>query len=74
MPRPSISGVSYGGRSARSAAGDEMRVTDRDELAPGYWKGSRRERGAILDAFCLATGYHRNYAVAMLTGRLLATG
>jgi hypothetical protein len=34
----------------------------------GTWKGSRQERGAILDAFCLATGYHK-YAIAMLRGR-----
>jgi hypothetical protein len=29
----------------------------------------RRERGEILDAFCLATGYHRKYALAVLSGR-----
>lgn len=53
--------------------GGETRVKDRyelaAELAPRYWKGSRRERGAILDAFCLATGYHRKYAMAGLRGR-----
>ena len=27
-----------------------------------------RERGAILDAFCMVTGYHRKYAMAMLRG------
>ena len=50
-----------------------MRIGDRYELAAElagrYWKGSRQERGAILDAFCLATGYHRKYAVAVLRGR-----
>ncbi|MDA8329768.1 MAG: hypothetical protein M0027_00890 [Candidatus Dormibacteraeota bacterium] len=54
-------------------AGDEMRVKDRHELAaelaPRYLKRGRRERGAILDAFCLATGYHRQHAMAVLRGR-----
>jgi hypothetical protein len=50
-----------------------MRIGDGYELAAElgtrYWRGSRRERTAILDAFCLATGYHRKYAIAMLRGR-----
>jgi hypothetical protein len=50
-----------------------MRVGDRYELAAElagrYGKGSRQERGAILDAYCLATGYHRKYAIAVLRGR-----
>jgi hypothetical protein len=50
-----------------------MRIGDRYELAAElgtrYWRGSRQERGTILDAFCLATGYHRKYAIAMLRGR-----
>ena len=50
-----------------------MRIGDRYELAAElagrYWKGSRQERGAILDAFCLATGYHRNYVIEVLRGR-----
>jgi hypothetical protein len=50
-----------------------MRIGDRyqlaAELAGRYWKGSRQERGAMLDAFCLATGYHRKYAIAVLGGR-----
>ena len=50
-----------------------MRVGDRyelaAELADRYRSGSRRERTAILDGFCLATGYHRKYAIAVLRGR-----
>jgi transposase len=50
-----------------------MRIGDRYELAMelmGRYAGAgRAERGAILDAFCLATGYHRKYAIAMLRGR-----
>ena len=50
-----------------------MRIGDRyelaAELAERYWRGSRAERGTILDAFCLATGYNRKYAVSMLRGR-----
>jgi hypothetical protein len=50
-----------------------MRIADRYELAlelmGRYVRAGRAERGAILDAFCLATGYHRKYAVAMLRGR-----
>jgi hypothetical protein len=50
-----------------------MRVGDRyelaAELADRYRSGSRRDRTAMLDAFCLATGYHRKYATAMLRGR-----
>ena len=39
------------------------------ELAARYRSGSRRDRTAMLDAFCLATGYHRKYAIAVLRGR-----
>lgn len=50
-----------------------MRIGDRYELAMElmgrYGRAGKRERGTILDAFCLATGYHRKYAVAMLRGR-----
>lgn len=50
-----------------------MRVADRYELAMElmgrYNRAGRVERGEILDAFCLATGYHRKYAIAMLRGR-----
>lgn len=37
---------------------------------PGYRRryraASRQERGALLDEFCGATGYHRKYAIALL--------
>ena len=50
-----------------------MRVGDRyelaAELADRYRSGSRRDRTAMLDAFCLATGYHRKYAITVLRGR-----
>ena len=50
-----------------------MRIRERYELAAElgqrYWAGSRLERGALLDAFCLATGYNRRYAVAVIRGR-----
>lgn len=50
-----------------------MRIADRYELAkelgPRYWAGDRRERGAVLDAYCLATGYGRKYAITVLRGR-----
>lgn len=38
------------------------------ELAARYQKASRKERGVILDGFCLAIGYHRKYAIAVLRG------
>jgi hypothetical protein len=50
-----------------------MRIGDRYELAMElmgrYARAGRAERGVILDGFCLATGYHRKYAIAMLRGR-----
>lgn len=50
-----------------------MRIKERyelaAELASRYWASGRRERGEILDGFCLATGYNRKYAMAMLRGR-----
>lgn len=50
-----------------------MRVAERYELAgelrERYLAGGRRERGQILDAFCLATHYHRKYASSVLRGR-----
>jgi hypothetical protein len=49
-----------------------MRVVDRYELARDlrkrYGAARRAERGAILDAFCMATGYRRTYASAVLRG------
>lgn len=50
-----------------------MRIADRydmaRELRKRYEAAGRAERGAILDAFCLATGYHRRYAMGVLHGR-----
>ena len=50
-----------------------MRIADRYELArelrSRYREAGRLERGTMLDAFCLATGYHRRYAMAVLHGR-----
>ena len=50
-----------------------MRIQDRYELAEElrqhYWAADRRERGRLLDALCLATGYNRKYAIAVLRGR-----
>lgn len=55
-------------------AEEQMRVTDRYELAADlsakYRNASKQERGGkLLDAFCLATGYHRKYAAAVISGR-----
>lgn len=51
-----------------------MRVAERYELAAElrgrYWAASRRQRGELLTAFALATGYNRKYAIAVLRGRL----
>ena len=50
-----------------------MRVGERYELAAElrarYWAASRRARGELLSAFCLATGYNRKYAISVLRGR-----
>lgn len=50
-----------------------MRVSDRYELAQElrvrYEAGDKCGRGRLLDAFCLATGYHRNHAQAVLSGK-----
>jgi hypothetical protein len=50
-----------------------MRIKERYQLAAElgerYWAADRRERGSMLDAFCLTTGYSRKYAVSMLRGR-----
>ncbi len=50
-----------------------MRIQDRYELAAElrerYWAAGRAERGRLLDALCLATGYNRKYAIAVLHGR-----
>lgn len=51
-----------------------MRMASRYELAAElrerYGRAGRRERGEILDGFCLATGYNRKYALSVLRGRL----
>ena len=50
-----------------------MRVEDRYQFAreqqERYWSAGKAERSRILDAFCLATGYGRKYAITMLRGR-----
>jgi hypothetical protein len=50
-----------------------MRIKERYQLAADlrerYWAAGRRERGAMLDAFCLTTGYSRKYAISVLRGR-----
>ena len=33
-----------------------------------YQKGDRKAREAILNEFCLNTGYHRKYAIRLLNG------
>jgi hypothetical protein len=33
-----------------------------------YQKGDRKMRQAILNEFCLNTGYHRKYAIRLLNG------
>lgn len=35
-------------------------------LYPRYRRASRRDKGRILDQFCVATGYHRKYAIRLL--------
>src|SRR5712691_833454 len=49
-----------------------MRIGERYQLATElrdrYWAAGRGERGQLLDAFCLATGYNRKYAISMLRG------
>ncbi|HUZ90085.1 MAG TPA: hypothetical protein VMU49_09715 [Candidatus Acidoferrales bacterium] len=50
-----------------------MRIRDRYELAGDlearYQLASKRERGELLNAFCLATGYERKHAIKVLGGR-----
>jgi hypothetical protein len=54
-----------------------LKIEDRYELArelsQRYEAAGRTERGLMLDAFCLATGYHRRYAMAVLSGRRVRT-
>jgi hypothetical protein len=35
-----------------------------------YQKGDRKARQAILNEFCLNTGYHRKYAIRLLNGAI----
>jgi hypothetical protein len=49
-----------------------MRRTDEKYLArlqARYSKASKKERGTILDEFVKTTGYHRQYAIAVLGGK-----
>jgi len=50
-----------------------MRIGERYKLAADlgdrYRAAGRRERGQLLDAFCLATAYSRKYAISVLRGR-----
>lgn len=50
-----------------------MRIADRYELTRElrlrYGEAGCGERGGILDAFCMTTGYNRNYATAVLRGQ-----
>ena len=50
-----------------------MRIRDRYELAgelqARYRDANKRERGELLNAFCLATGYERKHAIKVLGGR-----
>lgn len=39
-----------------------------------YQKGDRKARQAILNEFCLNTGYHRKYAIRLLNGASLGAG
>ncbi len=49
-----------------------MRIRERYELAVelgwSYQQAARKERGRILDAFCLATGYSRKHGLRVLGG------
>lgn len=49
-----------------------MRIRERYELAVelgwSYQQAGRKERGRILDAFCLATGYSRKHGLRVLRG------
>lgn len=42
-------------------------------VAPRYREASKRERGRILDEFVASTGYHRKYAIHLLTHPLRTT-
>jgi hypothetical protein len=50
-----------------------MRIKERYQLAAElgerYWAAGRQERGEMLDALCLTTGYSRKYAISIRRGR-----
>jgi hypothetical protein len=50
-----------------------MRVKERYELAAEmserYRVATKAQRGALLNAFCLTTGYERKHAIKVLGGR-----
>src|SRR5712691_12375054 len=59
--------------AAEGSAGEErMRIRERYELAVelgwSYQNAGRKERGRILDAYCLATGYSRKHGLRVLRG------
>lgn len=55
-----------------------MRIQDRyqlaQELEERYWAAGRRETCGILDAFCQATGCHREYLSCARMGNTWAPG
>ncbi len=55
-----------------------MRIRERYELAAElkdrYRQATKRERGELLDAFCLASGYERKHAIKVLGGRRRKVG
>ena len=65
--------LTEGDAAAGGGPGVGMRIADRYDLARDlarrYERAGKAERGELLDAFCLATGYHRKYASAVLLGR-----
>lgn len=54
-----------------------MRIGERYDLAAElrdrYAASGRKERGRLLDGYCLATGYNRKYAISMLRDRRRAS-
>jgi len=70
---PSTRNLTEASRDGSLGGAEGMRIKEwyelADELRERYWASRRRDRGEILDAFCLATGYNRRYAMAVLRGR-----
>ncbi len=54
-----------------------MKAKDRHEqarrLSERYRKAGRKEKAMILDAFCMAAGLNRKYAISLLRNRLRRT-